>query len=182
MRISDILYFSPRYKFSQIDPNNKELLIEAFRDRVGGFYLKPARILNEKECAFGAGVLCATAIDFLARIAINSEKVGERIEKWLTENIQEFDETLAHRFYKEFRNGLVHEGRIKNCGQFSYDFEEMIHLENGIMIVNPKLLLEKISDSFGSYTTKILADDSAFQLFRDRLEADFKEDIRRAQG
>lgn len=88
-------------------------MIKTFSDRVKGFYLKPARILNKCECAFGTGVLCVTTIDFLARIN-NPEGVGQRDvrqenERWLTENMPKyFDETLAQRFYKEFRNGLVH--------------------------------------------------------------------------
>jgi len=181
MRIGEILYFSPKYRFDQINWNDKEKLIEAFRDRVEGFYLNPVKILNTCKHAFAAGVLCVTIIDFLARITINSGTVGQRIRRWLTENIQEFDETLAQRFYKEFRNGLVHEGRIKKCGQFSYDFEELFHQEDDIMIVNPNLLLEGISASFDAYMDKVQADNSTFELFRQALMRDFQEDIRCAQ-
>jgi len=132
MKIGDILYFSPKYRFDQINWNDEEELIEAFRDRVEGFYLNPARVLNEHKYAFGSGILCVTTIDFLARITNNSERVGHRIKRWLTENMPKyFDETLAQRFHEEFRNGLVHEGRIKNCGQFSYDVDELVHQENG---------------------------------------------------
>jgi len=182
MRIGNILYFSPKYRFDQINWNDKEELIEAFKDRVEGFYLNPARALNEHKYPFGSGVLCVITIDFLARIENNSESVEKRIKKWLTENISEyFDETLAQRFYKEFRNGLIHEGRIKNCGQFSYDFDELVHQENGIMIVNPNLLLEKIVDSFESYITKVRTDNFAFQLFRCAILRDFQEDIKCAK-
>jgi len=183
MRIGDILYFSPKYRFDQINWNDKEKLIEAFRDRVEGFYLNPARVLNEHKYAFGSGILCVTTIDFLARITNNSERVGQRIKRWLTENMPKyFDETLAQRFHEEFRNGLVHEGRIKNCGQFSYDFDELVHQENGIMVVNPNLLLEKIIDSFESYMTKVRTDNFTFQLFKCAILRDFQEDIKCAKN
>ena len=182
MRVGDILYFSPKYKFNDLDWDNKEILIKAFRDRVKGFYLEPAKILNKRRHAFGAGVLCVTTIDFLARIMINLEKVGQRIKRWLITNIPSFDETLAQRFYEDFRNGLVHEGRIKNCGQFSYDSnKELIRIENEIMIVNPNMLLEKIIDSFKHYMNKVENNGFTFQQFRCALIRDFQKDVECAQ-
>jgi hypothetical protein len=49
MKIGDILYFSPNYKFNQIDWDNKEDLINAFKNRVDVFYLNPADDLNKKN-------------------------------------------------------------------------------------------------------------------------------------
>lgn len=90
-------------------------MIEAFEDRVNGFYLKPIEEFNKIGYGFASGIICVTTIDFLARIAIGSDKVGERLRVWLKDNISANDD-LANRFSKDFRNGLVHEGRIKNCG------------------------------------------------------------------
>jgi len=177
MRKGDILYFSPNYRFDQINWDNKKEVIKAFRDRVMGFYCNPAKILNESKHAFGAGVLCVTTIDFLAKITTNLEKVGQRIKKWLTENMRDFDETSAQRFYEEFRNGLVHEGRIKKCGQFSYNFDELLHLENDRMIVNPNLLLENIIKSLNSYLIEVQNNDFIFQQFKCALIKNFQEDI-----
>ena len=47
MRIKDIVHFSPNYKYEYINLDDKNCLIEAFEDRVGGFYLKPIEILND---------------------------------------------------------------------------------------------------------------------------------------
>jgi len=49
MKIGDNLYFSHEYKFTQLDWDNKKELIEAFKDRVKGFYLNPAKKLNEEK-------------------------------------------------------------------------------------------------------------------------------------
>jgi len=186
MRIGDTLYFSPNYRFDQINWNNKEELIEAFRDRVEEFYLKPARVLNKHKYPFGSGVLCVTTIDFLAKIETDLDDVGKRFENWLRSNIKEFDSsdpdnssrTLACRFYKEFRNGLVHEGRIKNCGQFSYDFDELVHQGNGIIIVNPNLLLNAIISSFRKYIQRVESEEFAFLQFRCALIKAFWKDIK----
>ena len=138
MRVNNILLFSPVYKFSDLNWDDEKILIGAFKDRVKGFYIEPAEKLNDDKNGFAAGILCVTTIDFLARITIGADNVGERIERWLSKCITEFNQndpddrsrTLARRFYKEFRNGLVHEGRIKNCGQFSDNFNELIHMED----------------------------------------------------
>jgi len=129
--------------------------------------------------------LCATTIDFLARITIRADNVGERIERWLRKYITKFNQkvpdnrsrTLARRFYEEFRNGLVHEGRIKNCGQFSDNFSELIHMEDEIMVINPVLLLEEIKTSFETYMDNLENDTSLFHQFRCALIRDFGDDV-----
>ena len=185
MRLGDILYFSPKYKFSVLNWDDEKILIDAFKDRVEGFYIKPIKKLNDDENVFAAGVLCLTTIDFLARITIEANTVGERIERWLKKYITEFNQndpndrsrTRALRFYEEFRNGLVHEGRIKNCGQFSDNFSELIHMEDTIMVINTVLLLKAIKTSFETYMDNVENDTTLFNQFRCALIRDFGDDV-----
>ncbi len=183
MEVGGILYFSPKYKFSDLNWDDKEILIDAFKDRVEGFYLEPAEQLNGDKKGFAIGVLCVTTIDFLARITTGTDNVGGRIKRWLTKYIDEFgiddpSRTLAQRFYEEFRNGLVHEGRIKNCGQFSNKYEEeLIHVEGEIMVINPVLLLKKIKTSFETYICDVVKETSLFYQFKRTLIRDFGDDV-----
>ncbi|MFW6121934.1 MAG: hypothetical protein ACOC80_13710 [Petrotogales bacterium] len=185
MRIGDILYFSPKYKFVDLKWDNKEVLIDAFQDRTSEFYLKPAEVLNNGKHAFAAGIMCVTTIDFLAKIENNLDKVRERFENWLKSNIKQFDkpdpdntsQTLARRFYEEFRNGLVHEGRIKNAGQFSYDYQELVKVKHPVIIVNPEHLLTAIDSSFKEYVDKVEKKEFTFQAFRCALIRDFQKDV-----
>ena len=191
MKIGEILYFSPRYKFIDIDWNDKERLLEAFQDRILGFFLDPAKNLNEKKFAFASGILCVTTIDCLARIETGLNATGKRIKNWLESNIKEFNQpdpdnpsqSIAYRFYKEFRNGLVHEGHITNAGQFSYDSDKLIHFyskKSGkkVMIINPELLLNEIQNSFDKYFEKLQKDESAFESFKKNIINIFKDDIK----
>lgn len=185
MRVGDILYFSPNYKFSVLNWDDKKILVDAFKDRVKGFYIEPVEKLNDNKNGFAAVVLCVTTIDFLARITIRANTVGDRIERWLRKYITEFNQmdsnnrsrTRAQRFYEEFRNGLVHEGRIKNCGQFSNNFSELIHMEDKIMVINSVLLLEAIKTSFETYMDNVENDTSLFHQFRCALIRDFGDDV-----
>lgn len=189
MKVGDYLYFSPNVKFRDLKWDEKEVLINAFIDRVEGFYLKPAKELDELKRGFATGVLCVTAVDFLARISTGIEEPGERMVKWLNDNIEQFrgpdpessENTLAYRFYKDFRNGLIHEGRIKNAGQFSYDSEELVKVEKKVMTVNPDLLLKAIKKSFKEYIDKVEREEFSFQRFRYALIRDFQEDVELAR-
>lgn len=75
-----------------------------------------------------------TTIDVLSRLKYDIDEVRKRYVSWLVSEIPDFglpipkykDQKLADLFYKQFRNGLVHEGRIKDGGQFSYIFGEML--------------------------------------------------------
>ncbi len=179
MRIGGKLHFSPKYKFSDIDWNNDQILIDAFQDRVENFYIRPAQKLNASKDGFAAGVLCVTTIDFLARIALGVPKITRRdYVKWVRSNIQIFQHlNLASRLYVEFRCGLVHEGRIKNTGQFSYEHPDIVKVDNGAMSINPDLLLKSVEESFGIYLEKLKADGLVLSAFRKALLRDFRNDI-----
>ncbi|HNT56020.1 MAG TPA: hypothetical protein PKG95_14990, partial [Anaerolineaceae bacterium] len=45
MRIDDQIYFAPGVRFQDLDWDNPSALIDAFRQRVHGFYLTPAQDL-----------------------------------------------------------------------------------------------------------------------------------------
>jgi hypothetical protein len=183
MRINDALFFAPGIKFSDLDFSNNESIIEAFRRRVEGFYLAPARILIQKEQAFACGILCCVTIDFLARYSLPRKKNEWRICLWLQRNIPEFDpkrtgcSELAQSFQKDFRNGLVHEGRVKNLGQFSFDRKEVTSKVDGALLINPQILLEGISSAFGSYCNLLRSDTSQASRLVNMLKEDFRDEL-----
>ncbi len=133
--VDDELLFAPGLKYSEIKWDDDDALIEAFKERVKGFYLDPAQNLNDsKKYPFATGVLCVSTIDLLACLTIscNSGTVGIRFKQWIKEHITAFDspnpnsELVADKFYDEFRNGLVNEGRIKNAMFFALWFGKVL--------------------------------------------------------
>jgi hypothetical protein len=130
------LYFSPNCRFQDLDFGNPDVIGEAFRDRVEGFYLEPARMLVEARHVFAAGVLLCTAIEFIAHTDVTSEP-----EAWLVANVPGFeDPSLTKQFWEKFRHGLAHKGRVKEFGQFSIDYPYVISEPfPGVVSVNPEL-------------------------------------------
>lgn len=190
------LYFSPDYTFEKIkrflEQNNREELIKAFKDRVYGFYLGPAKELNEiaKKAledrdkkfgfSFSVGLICVATIDFIALFSTGVKDSKFRFVIWLIDNIREFKNNpkYAVYFYNWYRNGLVHEGRIKEAGQFSYEYDGLISTENGIIKINPDKLLEKIEGAFEEYIRTLYENDEEFKHFKERLHNKFSKEFR----
>jgi len=191
MRVDKRLFFAPGIEFKELKWEDIDSLTYAFSQRIEGFYLEPTRILLDSGQAFGSGVLCATIIDFLAAFSENTTaNVGQRYERWLKQNMGEFNQpnpddkstSLAKRFYDEFRNGLVHEGRIKNAGQFSFENEQMIVFANDAMIIHPVFLFNSTVQAYGTYIQSINQDEFSRQKFRCTLIDWFSEDMKHIQG
>src|SRR5574341_1198917 len=141
MRLGSILYFAPGIRFDEVDLDGRRLP-EQFRLRMAGFYLEPAQACAQRGFAFAAGVLLVSCIDALARLRFD-DKVGKRFKEFTTKALPSFSEgDLAERFYDEFRNGLVHEARLKKGAQFSLETEATVQQLDGLLLVNPKYLAD----------------------------------------
>ena len=64
MRIAEIHFFAPNHRFATLNLEDSTNMIEAFKARVEGFYLSPARKLIDTDDAFAGGVIC-TANDWV---------------------------------------------------------------------------------------------------------------------
>jgi len=197
-RENELLYTS-KHTFAglkeTLDRGDKERVIRMFEQRVKELYLEPARLLIEHpECRrndigslFSAGLICVSTIDFLGRFYMGcpEKDVGSRFICWLLSYMRPpFNGYLAKRFYEDFRNGLVHECRIKNGGEFSLNKGETIKGEvddNGVryLVVNPEKLLKKLEDGFKNYLDDLQQDEDMFRQFVECLKKDFKEDFRK---
>jgi hypothetical protein len=147
VRVGDALYFSPRFKFSELDVENASMILEAFRDRVHGFYLTPASRLLKHSDAFAGGLICCAAVECIAGFA------GNEPLDWLCSHIADFgqDRARTKKFWVSFRHGLIHEGRIKSFGQFSLEMPAMLTTIGPAVVVNPRLLLESVEKAFDAY-------------------------------
>lgn len=164
-----------------MDFDNRSQLIECFKDRIYSYYIEPAKLLDENKIGFGCGLLCTVTIDSLARLVFpNVTRVGCRFRKWLKNNLVEFNQgDFAERFYEDFRCGLVHEGRIKNPREFSYEQKHLITRENGIIRINPHILLENLVESIDDYISELNANDKTYAIFRKALQDDFANEVER---
>jgi hypothetical protein len=144
MRIGDVLYFSPALRFSDLDLDDSPRILEAFRDRIYGFYLHPAGHILEHGDAFAGGLICCAAVECITKF------FSEEPIDWLCKHFPDLRENrpLADKFWIAFRHGLTHEGRVKSFGQFSLQTPSTFTLAEPALVVNPRRLLEQIREAF----------------------------------
>ena len=158
------LHYTSEHTFAELkealDGGDKERVIQMFEQRVKELYLEPARLLikcakrrrNYIGSLFSAGLICVSTIDFLGRYYMGCQErnVESRFICWLLSYMRPpFNGYLAKKFmilYKDFRNGLVHECRIKNGGEFSLNIDNLFVLKEvdnrKYLVVNPEVLLK----------------------------------------
>jgi hypothetical protein len=177
MRIDDNVFFSPEIPLKDLDIDDRVLMIDSFKSRIKQYYLRPIKILNSLKSAFAAGILEFSFIDALARYSTNSNRVGERIEEMII-TISKTTNRIAERCYDEFRNGLLHESHIKNCGQFCYEYPSAFNLDSECLIINPLLLQRDLCNFFELYISELQKDDTKYDLFILRIRSDFGNEIK----
>ena len=176
MKIGDIVYFAPSVKFSGLDLSGKELP-EQFDSRIRGFYLEPAEEMADSSHALASGLLVVSCVDALARLR-STATVGHRFCTWIRDELPSFhDAHIARRFYDEFRNGLVHEARIKNGGQFSLEQAKTVDTGSGVLSINPKYLVSEVGVALQRYIFELKAKPSACNDLLKRLKKDFQYEL-----
>jgi hypothetical protein len=100
-------------------------------------------------------VLVLACIDALARVQI-AGCVGERFQKFAADELSTFGSgDRGVRLYHDFRNGLIHEARIKKGAQFSLQLDETIAELDGVLVINPRRLADEVRDALGRYVEQL---------------------------
>src|SRR5439155_21046717 len=116
---------APNVRFADLDVERGFGLTSHFRQRIRGFYLEPALQLAESKHSFAAGVLVVCAMDALGSIISGSGTTESKI-KALCYKIPDLSRNdVADAFCEDFRNGLVHNARIKNGSEFSVNIRSV---------------------------------------------------------
>jgi hypothetical protein len=180
MRIGNYVYFAPSIRLKDLDLSDKDKLIDSFKQRMNEYYLEAIKLLNEQKSAFAAGIIEFSMIDALARYSSkeNSQsRSGERFKQILCNGFK-LEKEIAKRVYEEFRNGLLHENHIKNCGQFWYKVSsKSCTIENNRLMVDPANLHEELTTFFQEYIQTLKTDENQYNLFLRLIKDDFGDEI-----
>lgn len=182
MRILDHIYFAPNVRFSQLSLD-RDLLLPQFYARIDGYYLFPARALAEQGHAFASGLVLVSCMDALARIESGSAgEVRERFLSWVTQHLPSFsDENLAKGLYDDFRNGVVHESRVKNGSQFSLEFSATVSKLGEILVVNPRLLTLEVEEALRDFIKRATDQLVPWNNLQEYVKKYFKKEIHLAR-
>lgn len=178
MRLDDILYFAPGVRFSEVDLSGTELPSQ-FERRLRGFYLDPAVLLAKSNHAFASGLVLISCIEALARVqTVGKKGDGQRFKDYIKNELKSFkDDDIAERLWEDFRNGLVHEARIKEGGQFSLDPPHTVDFSHSILTVNPLALADEVSDALSNFVTSLKSDGALLDRFLKQICSDFADEL-----
>jgi len=123
MQIGDVSYFAPNIPFEALDVSGDQLPDQILA-RFEGYYLQPADLCIQTDHAFAAGLLAVACIDAASHFAHGANRakrlVGRDFKTYARTRLSSFRKPNdAALLYDEYRNGLVHEARLKNGCQFS---------------------------------------------------------------
>jgi hypothetical protein len=177
MRIAEHLYFASNIRFSQVDLSGNALP-EQFETRIRGFYLDPAISLAATGQAFASGALLVVTIDAIARLDGTKTQVGERIRDWCERRLPSLSTSdMRNHFNEDFRNGLVHEARVKNGSEFDLQERHAAIFAGGRLILNPGLLADEVSSGLTTFVATLQSDAAANQTFVKLFTSEFHYEL-----
>lgn len=181
MREGDVLYFAPELRFSDLDLEGASLPDHLGR-RMQGYYLDPARRCIESGDAFVAGLILMSTIDFLSGLhyeasQLRTRSVGSDFNQFVREHLPGVSGVASDRLYDEFRNGLFHEARIKNAGEFSFDRKQSAWLSADRLCINPEYLLHEVEECLAARLTLLQQDESARIRLARRIRSLFQAEL-----
>lgn len=125
--------FAAGRRYDQISWNNWQSVVDAFRDQMEGWYLRPIRVLrSDGDHAFAVMSLCCTLVDTLSQYYYGvQEGTNKEFKDFINEKFPDFDAPLSAEItytyrgspkklkklsdvlYTGFRCGIVHEAHSK---------------------------------------------------------------------
>lgn len=148
MKIGEHVFFAPGVTFEQLDLDGTELP-DQYRRRVEGYYLDPAELLIRAGSGFAAGLITVAAIDAMSRLYFGPN----RLRRVTNRDFRTFARHLLPSFgkpkaadllWENYRNGLVHEGRVKEGCQFELGRQTTLDLTGPLPLIDPARLLAEV--------------------------------------
>lgn len=143
MRVGDVIFFAPEVPFEAVDLSG-ETLPEQILARVDGYYLDAADYCIRARFAFAAGVLIVTCIDAVSEFD-RGPKSRQNFLTFVRARLPTFkEERNASLLYEEYRNGLVHEGRLKKGCQFALGLGRTLDTTGAYPVIDAGGLLNEV--------------------------------------
>lgn len=166
MRIGDATYFAPDLPFRHLDLTGRELPGQILA-RLEGYYLQPADLCIQHGHAFAAGLLAVTCVDAAAKFAHGPNRERRITSKdfmaFARSRLPSFkDVRAAKTLYDDYRNGLVHEARLKNGCQFALGVGRAFDASGVSAVIDAEILLQEIRSAVHSLVNEMY-NSEAFQ-------------------
>lgn len=173
------MFFSKRLQFSDVTWTDEAQVVDALFDRIDSYFIVPARALAGAGDGFACGLISVCTIDFVAKYCFPNEKeVGVRFCHWVDDNLPEFRRGgFGRRLYDDFRNGLVHEGRIKEGSSFVLEGPNLVMEKQGFTVVHAARLLSAIEGAIQAWYKDVTNNTAHRSELVELVRLDFAKEI-----
>jgi hypothetical protein len=104
--------------------------------------------------------------------------VGADFRRFARKELRSFvSGDLTQRLFDDFRNGLSHELRIKNGGEFSFDRPQTVRHLNGRLCINPAHLLLEVEEALARQTAELTHNVAKRVALAERLRILFEKEF-----
>ena len=176
-RVDDELQFAPGIPFRVLDLKQGKLPRQFYR-RIVGFYLDPAIELANRRHDFAAGLLAVCAADALAGFITGASGTTERMVGFFRQIDGLGDEEVARLFVDHFRNGLVHEARVKGGGEFSMAADGVAVRRGSSLAINPVLLAKAVHGRLKDFCQHVEQNPADLNALKKKIRSRFAEELK----
>jgi hypothetical protein len=175
-RLGEILFFAPDVPFAAFDKTGYRLPTQLYQ-RINGFYVAPAITLANSKDAFASGLLIVCAMDHLGHLISGTSGSGARFKDCcrLIPDLSAGD--TPDVFYHDFRNGLVHGGRVQNASEFKLDLGRVARHNGERLVVDPLQLACAFKGILKNYIVSVYNDPNQHNRLVKRLTKTFNMEL-----
>lgn len=181
MKIGKHIMFAPGIRFADLNLDGSGLPGQ-YRDRIEGYYLQPAGRCIAAGDGFAAGLLTLAAIDAMSGLYFGPNRAKRVVRRdfptFARQLLPSFSsEERADILYEKYRNGLVHEGRLKDGCQFELGRKETFDDSGPVPVIDPAHLLDEVRGALDRLVVEMLASEPFRQEFTRLLKREFSFEL-----
>lgn len=169
--------FAPNVEFNDLDLSNFLSVVDAFSQRIDGWFFEPINLLIGNECnLFVITAIECMVVDALSGFWSGADSTGATFTEFLTEKMN-IDPSVATAFYTRFRNGIIHQTNIKMKSVISNKVKSFQFDKSGILFFNPIEFYTQLRIYFNEYLEELRSRGSGVQRFKKRFKKLFKDEF-----
>lgn len=182
MKVGDHVFFAPGIRFRDLDLDGTQLP-EQYGARIEGYYLTPAQRAAEAGDAFASGLLTLTAVDAMSRMYYGPNRTKRRrvhsdFQSFAHQRLASFAEPeTAKILYEKFRNGLIHEARLKDGCQFELQRSRTFDNSGPAPIIDPARLVVEVRAALEVLVSEMKSSQQFRREFSNCLRREFSFEL-----
>lgn len=168
--------FAPNIEFKDLDLSDFLSIVEAFRQRIEGWFFEPiGQLMGNKDNLFVITSIECMIVDALRGFWSGKDSSGVDFVDFLVKCLK-IRSDIAEEFYKRFRNGILHQTNIKKKSVISESVRDFLFDNTGVLFFNPIGFYDQLRVYFNEYLKELKSRNGVLN-FKKRFKSLFKDEF-----